>query len=87
MSFLGRGEHRSVTGRDVLGLTNPDREAALRVPRAGSSARSRQEVCFPFSLLRRWHELIILICVAPYTSVDLFQNVGKQMITSVFVAA
>lgn len=41
---------------------------------------------FSFPSLHRWHKLIILICVAPYTSVDFFQNVGKQMITSVFVA-
>lgn len=39
-----------------------------------------------FFNVHRWHKLIILICIAPYTSVDFFQNVEKQMITSVFVA-
>lgn len=86
MSFLGRGEHRSATGRHVLGRTPPDREAALCVPEPGAAHAAGRKL-LPFSLLRRRHELIILICVAPYTSADLFQNVGKQMITSVLVAA
>lgn len=80
-AFLG------ATDGDVLGGTPPwTCEAALCLPGAQIAAAAGWDGAFSFPFLHRWHELIILVCVTPSTSVGFFQNVRKQMITSVFVA-
>lgn len=87
MHLLGKREHRAPqteTTRAVL-LPGPARQRSLS-PEPEIAGTAGGEGASAFSSLHRWRKLIILICVAPYTSVDFFQNVGKQMITSVFVA-
>lgn len=65
--------------------TTPQPQTLRESSRAQNSRYSREGgLCLFFS--HRWHTLIILICVAPYTSVGFFPNVGKQIITSVSIA-
>lgn len=83
MRFLGKREHENAVDRAVVA---PGPLRRLSVPTKPEIGAAAGRDGFSFPLFHRWHKLIILICVAPYTSVDSFQNVGKQMITSVFVA-